>query len=1370
MGNSFKSFIFTIVFSFCTFLSAKASHVPGGNISYENVGPNTFVITLTVFEDCGTAFYSNFPESIDVYNNCGIPFPATIQLPNIIFQQEVSQLCASSLPLSECNGGSLPGVYMHVWQDTITLPGTCNSWTFAFEDCCRNSSNNLTGTGNDYYWESVLNSNTAPDNSSPVITSQPIPYYCINQPVIYNFGVYEPDGDSLYYSLINAMTGPTTTAPYQGGFSGAVPIPGINIDPNTGEITFTPNATGNYVVAVLIEEFDAAGNLVGSIIQDFQFEIINVAGCTNINPAPPTGGITNFNSTGVLTGPFDIQVCEGDSVCFDVTFTDNPGDSIYISSNIGQLFPGAVMTQNSYFTPATATFCFTIAPGTNPFSTISIDVNDNACPIVGITSAAVGVTVITSTYAGQNVTMCQGVGTQLLATGGSNFNWTVLSGDPISIGNNFSCNNCPNPLANPAFTTTYQVVSNLAGGCTNIDTVEVTVVPDFNYSLTQTGSSTCLNSTIDFNAVPTPSGSYTYDWQPSANLNNNAISNPTFSSSMPGLFDYEVTITSALGCVKVDTLTIDVVPSYSPDITLTASDTNILCGDSVFMNVDLGGGIPAVCGPSGSTACSAPSSTNIVGTNMGTNSNTVFPAPFGNWYKNAKHQFLFRASELQAAGISGGKITEIAWETTAQNTATNNFNSFSISMGCTGQSTLANWQQGLTQVFSPQNIIVNLGWNTFQLTTAYEWDGISNLVVEICYDNLSSNYTRNWSTPYHVTNYNSVLYYRSDVTPACPFTSTFTNSTNRPVTQFKTCPTTPDPANFTFQWTPPSFLSSDTVQNPLALPMVTTQYSVVATDLNGGCTDTASILITVICDTCDKPIPTIDGLTCYGGNDASVSGIPGGTDGPPWIFQLLDGFGINLYAVDSNVTTNFFFDSLSAGDYIIRSLDTTGCYADTMITIPDGIPIVLNMSSDTIICLDGTATISASASGGTQPYSYNWVGLSGNGPHQVSPTYSQYYKVNVIDSANCVSDQDSVLVALNPPILLSVYNDTTICPYDSAFALANATGGNGGPYIYNWVDDNGNSISSIPSGTGSTIYPVPIDAYTHYYVTVEDNCETPSKTDSILVDWHDLPTVLFDANNFDGCYPVEVQFTNNTLSSNVQTCNWNLGNGLTSTNTDTVSTIYNTPGLFDVSLEVTSPEGCVNDTTFFSFIEAFDYPVAGFLSVPNPVSVLTPSVQFMDTSVGAVLFEWNFMDSSMNILGSSFDQNPTFNFPDQEEYAYLVELIVENQHGCTDTAYNYQIVEGQFALFLPNTFTPDGDGLNDEFYPVGDKIDPNNYDFQVYNRWGEMIFQTKDPLVHWDGKFKGDYVPSGNYLWKINLKDIQSGEYKELKGFVILSN
>ena len=173
-------------------------------------------------------------------------------------------------------------------------------------------------------------------------------------------------------------------------------------------------------------------------------------------------------------------------------------------------------------------------------------------------------------------------------------------------------------------------------------------------------------------------------------------------------------------------------------------------------------------------------------------------------------------------------------------------------MGCTSQSSLTSWQSGLTQVFSPQNIVVNLGWNTLQLTTAYEWDGISNLIVEICYDNLSTNYTRNWSTPYTVTNYNSVIYYRSDVTPACPYNSIATNSSNRPVTKFKICPTIPDPANYSFQWTPPSFLTSDSSQNTSAIPMVTTQYTVVVTDLNGGCTDTATTVINVLCDTCDK--------------------------------------------------------------------------------------------------------------------------------------------------------------------------------------------------------------------------------------------------------------------------------------------------------------------------------------------------------------------------------------------------------------------------------------------------------------------------------------------------------------------------------------
>ena len=90
----------------------------------------------------------------------------------------------------------------------------------------------------------------------------------------------------------------------------------------------------------------------------------------------------------------------------------------------------------------------------------------------------------------------------------------------------------------------------------------------------------------------------------------------------------------------------------------------------------------------------------------------------------------------------------------------------------------------------------------------------------------------------------------------------------------------------------------------------------------------------------------------------------------------MDASYVNTFAVDSNVTSSFLFDSLSAGNYVVRSLDTAGCYADTMITIPDGIPMVLSMSNDTIICIGGTTTVGVTATGGTLPYTYSWNGAS----------------------------------------------------------------------------------------------------------------------------------------------------------------------------------------------------------------------------------------------------------------------------------------------------------------------------------------------------------------------------------------------------------
>ena len=1362
----FRNLIFTAFLFFFT-CNVLASHVPGGNITYEYVGPNTWVITLTVFEDCGNSFMTNAPEPITVTNTCGLNNP-TISLPNIIFQDEVTQLC----PLlfnqgqSECSGGTFPGVYRHVWRDTITLPGPCDSWVFAYDDCCRNQSVNLVGISNDYYFETILNSTTAPTNSSPIITSQPIPYNCINQPVSYNFGVVEPDGDSLHFSLVDALENATTSAPYAAGYTGPSPINGIAINPNTGEITFIPFIQGNFVVVVLIEEFNSNGDLVGSVMQDFQFEII---ACTNNGPALPIGGITNFYGTAILTGPFDIQACEGDSICFDMEFTDaNLTDSLFVTSNITQLFPGSTVIQNGSFSPVIASFCMVVLPGTNPFTTISVTVKDNACPTIGTTSSAIGLTVISSTYAGADATMCFGVPEAVNASGGSNFNWSVISGDPISIGNNFSCNGCSNPVVNPAYSTVYQVVSNLSGGCSNTDTISVDVVPDFNYSLIQSATTTCLNSLIQFNASPSPIGNYSYQWSPATFLTNSNTATPEFNTSVPGLYEYEVTIVSNLGCVKVDTLSVNVLPAYSPDITLTASDTNVFCGDTVYLDAGLGGGVPAFCGPSGATSCNAPSSSQTVGTNMGSNTGTQYPSPFGNYYKSVKEQYLFRAAELISAGFSGGKITEIAWETTDQYGAASIFPNYTIKMGCTNQNILNAWQVGLSTVFSPQNVTIALGSNDFVFTTAYEWDGISNLIVEVCFDNTAANtYTNNWGVPHQILPYNTSLNLKSDITNVCPSLNAPTPDNKRPVTKFKTCPTTPDPNNFSFQWTPPSFLSSTSDQSPFAIPFVSTYYNVVVTDLNGGCTDTASIFIDVLCDTCDKPIPTINGITCYGGSDASITGIPGGTDGPPWIIELLDGFSNNTFGVDSNVTTSFVFDNLSAGNYVLRSLDTTGCYADTAITIPDIDPLLAILNSDTSICIGGSALISATVSGGTSPYTYNWNGFSGSGPHNVFPTTSQYYSLTVEDSLNCISEPDSVLVSVNPSLSINFTPPDSICPGDSVNLVASGLGGDSGPYNYSWSDANGSSFSNL-----NTANTVPLRNNTYYFLTLTDNCETPSENDSILVSWFDLPVVNFSSDITSGCWPVKINFQNNTSSSQVSICQWNLGNGTNSNNLDTVSTYYNTPGNYNVSLEVTNFNGCKNESTYSNYIEVYDYPLAGFVSSPNPASILSPRVQFVDTSsLDVVSFYWTFYDSTSTIIGSDTNQNPIFEFDGAIEQQYNIKLYVENENGCSDSIFGTLDVKGQYVFYMPNSFTPNGDGLNDVFFPVGDKISVDSYSFKVFNRWGELVFKTEmfGEDYGWDGSFTNKNAPSDSYIWRVDLIDSSSGEEKSFQGYVLLA-
>ncbi len=145
------------------------------------------------------------------------------------------------------------------------------------------------------------------------------------------------------------------------------------------------------------------------------------------------------------------------------------------------------------------------------------------------------------------------------------------------------------------------------------------------------------------------------------------------------------------------------------------------------------------------------------------------------------------------------------------------------------------------------------------------------------------------------------------------------------------------------------------------------------------------------------------------------------------------------------------------------------------------------------------------------------------------------------------------------------------------------------------------------------------------------------------------------------------------------------------------------------------------------------------------------------------------MDSVNNVVASSNDENPNITFSEDAAQNYKVQLVVTNQNGCTDTTYGLQVINGFYAIYLPNTFTPNGDGKNDVFKVVGENIGLSNFSLEVFNRWGELIFFSDDPYFGWDGKDKAgvDYVQNGVYLWKVKARNKISGEIIDYNGFVL---
>jgi gliding motility-associated-like protein len=227
---------------------------------------------------------------------------------------------------------------------------------------------------------------------------------------------------------------------------------------------------------------------------------------------------------------------------------------------------------------------------------------------------------------------------------------------------------------------------------------------------------------------------------------------------------------------------------------------------------------------------------------------------------------------------------------------------------------------------------------------------------------------------------------------------------------------------------------------------------------------------------------------------------------------------------------------------------------------------------------------------------------------------------------------------------------------------------------------------------------------------------------------------------------------------------WNFGDGSQATTGTAPTHCYATAGSYTVTLTDTSDAGCVATSTIPYVITVHPNPVAAF-TAPASTSIFTPTVQYTDassiTSGSITTWDWAFGDMlTMQGDDSSHLQNPEHTF--SEIGTYCAELIVTSNFTCVDTTTMCIVIDPEFTFFIPNAFSPNDDGINDEFYGKGEFI--TEYEMNIFDRWGNLIFHTDDITKHWNGKANNgaEVAQEDVYVYSVHLKDHHGKKHKYL--------
>ncbi len=251
-------------------------------------------------------------------------------------------------------------------------------------------------------------------------------------------------------------------------------------------------------------------------------------------------------------------------------------------------------------------------------------------------------------------------------------------------------------------------------------------------------------------------------------------------------------------------------------------------------------------------------------------------------------------------------------------------------------------------------------------------------------------------------------------------------------------------------------------------------------------------------------------------------------------------------------------------------------------------------------------------------------------------------------------------------------------------------------------------------------------------------------------------------DKFRACVPGTIHFKNLSIPvDSTYLVEWDFGDGTKYTGVDAKHT-YNKAGSYTIGLSLKAPSGCITRETFPNFVRVQSGPLADFNFTPEKPTNLNSTVQFVNLSRDGIEYSWDFGDESGGI-----EKNPIHRYQDTGDY--VVNLVVRHENGCRDSAIRVVRVGLHITYFLPNAFTPNNDGINDIYIGAGSFAGMQSFDLSIFNRWGELIYNTSDPNLGWNGKKqnKGNIEPNGVYICVVKYKN-DRGDPKELKGFATL--